>query len=83
MPRARTVPTGPAVDRAFGRVLRRVRTDQGLSQEALGLATGSGRTFISQLERGERGASIKTLFRLTSELGIAPSEMIKRVEADL
>jgi transcriptional regulator with XRE-family HTH domain len=55
---------------------------QGLSQEALGLATESGRTFISQLERGERGASLKTLFRLAPHLGFTPAEIVKLVEEE-
>jgi hypothetical protein len=54
---AERVPILPTVDQAFGQVLRQLRTSQGFSQEALGLASGNGRTFVSQLERGERGAS--------------------------
>lgn len=71
------------VDQAFGRVLRRLRTEAGLSQEALGLASGNGRTFVSQLERGERGASLKTLFRLASVLGKTPSQMVKLLEREI
>jgi transcriptional regulator with XRE-family HTH domain len=68
------------VDQAFGRVLRQLRTSQGVSQEALGLASGNGRTFVSQLERGERGASLKTIFRLAAELDTRPSEIVRLVE---
>lgn len=78
-------PAGPSsrrltVDQAFGVVLRDLRKQCGISQEALGLAAGSGRTFVSQLERGERGASLKTLFRLAPELGVEPSEIVRIVE---
>jgi transcriptional regulator with XRE-family HTH domain len=71
------------IDAAFGRVLREIRLEQGLSQEALGLASGNGRTFVSQLERGERGASLKTLFRLAPCLDTTPTEVIAKVEAGL
>lgn len=72
-----------SVDEAFGRVLREIRSQRGISQEALALAAGSGRTFISQLERGERGASLKTLFRLAAELGVRPAEIMARVEREI
>ena len=60
-----------------------MRTEQGLSQEALGLATGHGRTFVSQLERGERGASLKTFFSLASYLEVAPSAFVAQMEREL
>lgn len=70
-----------AVDRAFGHVLRELRLAAGLSQERLGLDIGSGRTYISQLERGERGATLKTLFRVAGRLGVQPSEIVHQVES--
>lgn len=83
MASARPEPRSPEqVDQAFGRVLRRLRTERGLSQEALGLASGNGRTFVSQLERGERGASLKTLFRLAQQLGLPASEIVAEVESE-
>lgn len=81
MPPARPPDTG--VDLAFGHVLRAIRTERGLSQEAVGLASGAGRTFVSQLERGERGASLKTLFRLAQCLGVPPGEIVTRVEVEV
>lgn len=72
--------TGAAIDQAFGRVLRSLPTRVGLSQESLGLASGNGRTFVSQLERGERGASVKTLFRLADVLDVSASEIVRQVE---
>ncbi len=83
MPPARRLSRQLSVDEAFGRVLREVRSQSGLSQEALALAAGSGRTFVSQLERGVRGASLKTMFRLAHELGVAPAEIVERVERQL
>ena len=83
MPSARSSSRQLSVDEAFGRALREVRLAKGLSQEALGLASGSGRTFVSQLERGVRGASLKTLFRLARELEIQPAELVRRTEKEL
>lgn len=70
-----------AVDRAFGEVLRNLRFQAGLSQERLGLDIGSGRTYISQLERGERGPTLRTVFRLSARLGLPASAMVELVES--
>ncbi len=80
-PTRRRTPKGPDVDLAFGRVLRELREETGVSQERLGQEAGSGRTYISQLERGEKGPSLKTIFKLAPHLGSSPAEMIRRVEA--
>ena len=68
------------VDEAFGLVLAELRLEAGLSQERLGNESGSGRTFISELERARRGASLKTLFRLAPHLGVQPAQIVARVE---
>ena len=73
-------PADRQIDEAFGLVLTRLRHERGLSQEALGHGTNSGRTYVSQLERGKRGASLKTLFRFANHLGVAPSEIVRLVE---
>lgn len=70
----------PSVDEAFGRVLADLRHAKGLSQEQLGNDSGSGRTFISELERGKRGASLKTIFRLAPHLDVTPSQIVRKVE---
>lgn len=77
-------PAGPAdqrsaIDAAFGVVLRSLRTELGLSQEGLGNASGNGRTYVGQLERGERGASLKTVFALSRVLEVEPDEMVHLV----
>lgn len=78
------MPTSPAeraaVNEAFGRVLRSLRSARGLSQEALGNASGNGRTFVGQLERGDRGASLKTVFALAKVLEVDPAEIVRLVQ---
>jgi transcriptional regulator with XRE-family HTH domain len=65
---------------AFGRVLRRIRESRSLSQDDLGAKSGYHRTYIGQLERGEKSPSLRTLFNLASTLGAAPSEIVRQVE---
>jgi transcriptional regulator with XRE-family HTH domain len=64
----------------FGRVLREQRRARGLSQETLALDAGLDRTFISQLERGIRQPTLGTVWKLARVLGLAPSEIVRRME---
>ena len=65
---------------AFGRVLRNIRKKSKLSQDDLGAKSGYHRTYIGQLERGEKSPSLRTLFNLATTLGISPSALIRQVE---
>ena len=68
------------IERLFGQVLQETRKSCGLSQEELGFEANYHRTYISQLERGQKNPSLKAVFRLAQALGVKPSEMIRRVE---
>jgi transcriptional regulator with XRE-family HTH domain len=65
---------------AFGRVIRELRTEQGLSQEELGNRTGLHRNHVGQVERGELAPTLKSVEVLADALGVAPSELIARSE---
>ena len=65
---------------AFGRVLRELRKQAGLSQEQLALSADLQRNYISLLERGLNSASLKTIFKLADVLEIAPSKMLEQTE---
>lgn len=65
---------------AFGIVLRELRKQRELSQEALAHESGLERNYISLLELGRNSASIKTLFKLSPVLGVPVSEFMQRVE---
>lgn len=68
---------------AFGIVLRELRKQRELSQEALAHESGLERNYISLLELGRNSASIKTLFKLTPVLGVSVSEFMRQVETTL
>ncbi len=64
----------------FGPVLRRVRTERGLTQEHLAALSGLHRTEISLLERGERKPLLETIVALCRGLGVTPAEMLHEVK---
>lgn len=69
-----------SVSQAFGEVLRELRNQRGLSQEALSFACERHRTYVSILERGLNSPSLSTIWMLADALGVKPSEIVRRVE---
>jgi len=69
--------------KAFGKVLHRLRTEKGLSQEELGFRSETNRTYISDMERGNKEPCLTMLFRISRALNTAPSVLFKSLEAML
>jgi len=67
---------------AFGRVLRRLRLERGLSQETVGELANLQRKYISLLERADYQPKLETIFRLAEALGCSPSDLIALVEKE-
>jgi DNA-binding XRE family transcriptional regulator len=67
----------------FGRVLREIRRERSLSQEALAFESGYHPTYIGQLERGQKSPSLRAIMKLASALCTPGSEMLRRVETVL
>jgi transcriptional regulator with XRE-family HTH domain len=65
---------------AFGLVLRGLRKERGLSQEALALDAGIQRNYVSLIERGINQPTITTIFKLAIALKVRPSELVALVE---
>ena len=57
----------------FGRLLRELREERGLSQAELALESQLDQTFVSLLERGQRQPSLISLVALCDALEIASS----------
>lgn len=64
----------------FGRVLRDLRKQAGLTQEQLGFDAELERNYISMLERGERQPTLTTLIKLARPLRRKASYLVALVE---
>lgn len=71
----------PAV--AFGKVLRKLRLEAGLTQEDLGLEADLRRTYVSILELGQQQPSLTTIFKLAKALDCSAMELIGMVETEV
>lgn len=70
-------------EQAFAKALREVRTERGLSQEALGFDSGYHRTYISMLERGKMNPSLRTILSLATVLKVPAADLVARTEKQL
>jgi transcriptional regulator with XRE-family HTH domain len=68
---------------AFGRVLRSLRNEHGLSQESLGLSASLQRKHISRLELGEMQPSLSTVFKIAAALQVTPGDLVAMVDREL
>ena len=68
------------LQRKFGIVLKELRLEKGLSQESLANQSEIDRTYISDIEKGERNISLKIIERLSETLQISLSELFKKIE---
>ncbi len=70
-------------EKAFGKVLQRLRKAKGLSQEELSFRSQLDRTFISRLEGGLRQPTISTIIKLAKALGVSAASIVAEVEDTL
>lgn len=66
---------------AFGRNLRRLRTERNLSQKGLADAVGIQQAMISNIEGGDRRPSFATATAIASFLGVSLDEMSRDHES--
>jgi len=61
----------------FGVRLRELRKTARLSQEQLALQSELDRSYVGQVERGERNISLKNIGKLARALHVAPAELFQ------
>lgn len=63
------------VQRRFGARLRQLRENLGLSQEESAHRAGLDRSYVGQVERGERNVSLLNIYRIAAGLEISPRDL--------
>ena len=64
----------------YGQAVRKVRLEQGISQEELADRCGLHRTYISDVELGKRNISLENIERIAISLNRTLSDFFKDVE---
>ena len=65
----------------IGQRIRNYRTAKGLSQEKLAELSGCHPTYIGQIERGEKNATIESIEKITVALNVSLSELFEKLGA--
>lgn len=65
-----------SVRRAFGKKVRTLRLQRGLTQEALAELASLHRNYVGSVERGERNVSLDNINALAVALGVTPSDLL-------
>ena len=63
----------------LGQRIRNYRTKQGLSQEKLAELSGCHPTYIGQIERGEKNATIESIEKIAIALNIPLSKLFEKL----
>ena len=63
--------------------MRKFRNSAGISQEALADLAGIHRTYVGDVERGERNISLLNMTRISSALGVRLSQIVLEMERHL
>lgn len=67
------------VVRKVGRRIRELRQKKGWSQEELAEEANLHRTYIGQVERGEKSVGVENLFRIAKALGVPAAAIVRGI----
>jgi transcriptional regulator with XRE-family HTH domain len=70
------------ITKAIGARIRNYRTQRGLSQERLAELSGCHHTYIGQIERGEKNATIESIEKISLALGVSLSKLFEKLSQD-
>ena len=65
---------------AFGKAVRQLRKEKGLSQEAFADLAGIDRSYMGHIERGEKNITLTKIHQICSALELTASELFNRVD---
>lgn len=61
----------------FGRRVRQLRKEKGVSQEAFAHQIQIDRSYFGSIERGERNVSLENICLIATGLGVPPAELLR------
>ena len=64
----------------FGALVRRLRKERGFSQEGFALRVGLHRTYMGDIERGEKNVTLVTADKLAKGLGLTLAGLLSELE---
>jgi transcriptional regulator with XRE-family HTH domain len=62
---------------ALGTAIRRLRGENGVSQEQLSLEAGLHRNYVGRIERGELSPTFEPLVAIARALDVGPDELMR------
>ncbi len=68
------------IAKVLGQRIRNYRNEQGLSQEKLAELAGCHPTYIGQIERGEKNATIESIAKIASALHVSLSKLFEKMD---
>lgn len=74
-----TSPPPAELKRRFGQAVQALRHDRGVSQEDLAAEAGIHRTYLGDIERGNRNPALINICRIAAALGVKPADLFKRM----
>lgn len=73
------MPEGTLAER-FGTLVRRLRRERGFSQEEFAFRVGLHRTYMGDIERGEKNVTLMTADKLARGLGLTLATLLMELE---
>lgn len=70
------------ITKILGQRIRNYRTSNGLSQEKLAELSGCHPTYIGQIERGEKNATIESISKISAALNVSLSTLFEKLGYD-
>ena len=65
------------IKKKFGDKMRQIRKEKKISQEELAFRAGLHRTYISDVERGNRNVSLENIEKISKALSVSTKDLLE------